>query len=284
MAGTTVPCRGGCGSTSREGWRRKRLERERWIARRTETEGERGRTSRGWREERGARRSEERGRGMDGCKSGEISKPGWELSSSGQHHGWRVELECLPTPYTGTEPHRNSPTIMPSLPLFSRRVGWWGWQERTGYTPRVVEDGGEERGKGEGIALRHRTPDGAGRSCSRSLEWLVRASRHYFPGFRGVRVVCAEYAVEAVIDSSRRRRGISHGAPAGRALTRASQFRTVLCVNITCWFKCKWDLLVGNQMVVLEEGGMLTTGHNQYLPPDYLSPLPTTVSIFMLEL
>lgn len=31
-------------------------------------------------------------------------------------------------------------------------------------------------------------------------------------------------------------------------------------------------------MVVLEEGGMLTTGHNQYLQPDYLSPLPTTVS------
>ncbi|EFN66230.1 Zinc finger protein Noc, partial [Camponotus floridanus] len=30
-------------------------------------------------------------------------------------------------------------------------------------------------------------------------------------------------------------------------------------------------------MVVLEEGGMLTTGHNQYLPPDYLSPLPTTL-------
>lgn len=32
-------------------------------------------------------------------------------------------------------------------------------------------------------------------------------------------------------------------------------------------------------MVVLEEGGMLTTGHNQYLQPDYLSPLPTTVRI-----
>lgn len=32
-------------------------------------------------------------------------------------------------------------------------------------------------------------------------------------------------------------------------------------------------------MVVLEEGSMLTTGHNQYLQPDYLSPLPTTVSI-----
>lgn len=31
-------------------------------------------------------------------------------------------------------------------------------------------------------------------------------------------------------------------------------------------------------MVVLEEGGMLTTGHGQYLQPDYLSPLPTTVS------
>lgn len=48
---------------------------------------------------------EERGEGgMDGCKSGEISKPGWELSSSGQHHGWRVELECLPTPHTGPNP------------------------------------------------------------------------------------------------------------------------------------------------------------------------------------
>lgn len=44
------------------------------------------------------------GEGMDGCKSGEISKPGWELSSSGQHHGWRVELECLPTPHAGPNP------------------------------------------------------------------------------------------------------------------------------------------------------------------------------------
>lgn len=35
-------------------------------------------------------------------------------------------------------------------------------------------------------------------------------------------------------------------------------------------------------MVVLEEGSMLTTGHNQYLQPDYLSPLPTTVSIVAL--
>ncbi|XP_046477218.1 zinc finger protein Noc [Neodiprion pinetum] len=30
-------------------------------------------------------------------------------------------------------------------------------------------------------------------------------------------------------------------------------------------------------MVVLEESGMLTSGHNQYLQPDYLSPLPTTL-------
>ncbi|TGZ56521.1 Zinc finger protein Noc [Temnothorax longispinosus] len=30
-------------------------------------------------------------------------------------------------------------------------------------------------------------------------------------------------------------------------------------------------------MVVLEEGSMLTTGHNQYLQPDYLSPLSTTL-------
>lgn len=61
------------------------------------------------REGKGAGRGEggeeaRRGGGMDGCKSGEISKPGWELSSSGQHHGWRVELECLPTPHTGPNP------------------------------------------------------------------------------------------------------------------------------------------------------------------------------------
>lgn len=37
------------------------------------------------------------------------------------------------------------------------------------------------------------------------------------------------------------------------------------------------SLTVFYQMVVLEEGGMLTTGHNQYLQPDYLSPLPTTL-------
>ncbi|GLH17211.1 Zinc finger protein Noc, partial [Gryllus bimaculatus] len=30
-------------------------------------------------------------------------------------------------------------------------------------------------------------------------------------------------------------------------------------------------------MVVLEGGGMLATGSNQYLQPDYLSPLPTTL-------
>lgn len=35
-------------------------------------------------------------------------------------------------------------------------------------------------------------------------------------------------------------------------------------------------------MVVLEEGSMLTTGHNQYLQPDYLSPLSTPVSTVFL--
>lgn len=34
-------------------------------------------------------------------------------------------------------------------------------------------------------------------------------------------------------------------------------------------------------MVVLEGGGMLTTNGNQYIQPDYLSPLPTTVSIYI---
>lgn len=46
---------------------------------------------------------------------------------------------------------------------------------------------------------------------------------------------------------------------------------------------CVFIVKVFNQMVVLEEGGMLTTGHNQYLQPDYLSPLPTTVSIHCLS-
>jgi hypothetical protein len=32
-----------------------------------------------------------------------------------------------------------------------------------------------------------------------------------------------------------------------------------------------------HQMVVLENGGMVTIGNNQYLQPDYLSPLPTTL-------
>lgn len=36
-------------------------------------------------------------------------------------------------------------------------------------------------------------------------------------------------------------------------------------------------------MVVLEGGGMLTNSGNQYLQPDYLSPLPTTVSIISNE-
>lgn len=31
-------------------------------------------------------------------------------------------------------------------------------------------------------------------------------------------------------------------------------------------------------MVVLEGGGLLSNAGNQYLQPDYLSPLPTTVS------
>jgi hypothetical protein len=37
-------------------------------------------------------------------------------------------------------------------------------------------------------------------------------------------------------------------------------------------------------MVVLEGGGMLTTGSNQYLQPDYLSPLPTTVSYSVINI
>ena len=44
-------------------------------------------------------------------KSGEISKPRWELSSSSQHHGWRVELECLPTAAV------LAPSLSLSLPL-----------------------------------------------------------------------------------------------------------------------------------------------------------------------
>lgn len=32
-------------------------------------------------------------------------------------------------------------------------------------------------------------------------------------------------------------------------------------------------------MVVLEDGGMMTTNPNQYLQPDYLSPLQSSVSL-----
>lgn len=83
MAGT-VPCRGSYSRQTGRGVDGKGTE---------EAKG-RGRGEGGWKG----------GGGMDGCKSGEISKPGWELSSSGQHHGWRVELECLPTPHTGPNP------------------------------------------------------------------------------------------------------------------------------------------------------------------------------------
>ena len=31
-------------------------------------------------------------------------------------------------------------------------------------------------------------------------------------------------------------------------------------------------------MVVLDSKGMLTAGNNQYLEPDFFTPLPTTVS------
>lgn len=34
-------------------------------------------------------------------------------------------------------------------------------------------------------------------------------------------------------------------------------------------------------MVVLEDGGMMTTNPNQYLQPDYLSPLPSSVSCLL---
>lgn len=36
-------------------------------------------------------------------------------------------------------------------------------------------------------------------------------------------------------------------------------------------------------MVVLDGGTMVTIGGTQYLQPDYLSPLPTTVSIFFKQ-
>lgn len=35
------------------------------------------------------------------------------------------------------------------------------------------------------------------------------------------------------------------------------------------------------QMVILEGAAMLQVGNNQYLQPDYLSPLPTTVGFFL---
>lgn len=77
-----------------------------------ESEREEKGRGRGWwgkREKGGPTSVGRAGKGMDGCKSGEISKPGWELSSSGQHHGWRVELECLPTPHAAPQfSHHNA--------------------------------------------------------------------------------------------------------------------------------------------------------------------------------
>lgn len=35
-------------------------------------------------------------------------------------------------------------------------------------------------------------------------------------------------------------------------------------------------------MVVLEDGAMMTTNPNQYLQPDYLQPLPSSVSILII--
>lgn len=145
--------------------------------------------------------------------------------------------------------------------------------------------GREGRGKGEEIAfcaVRHQTAQA--NHSSRSVDSFARAAT-IFLDFVEYASSFNAAAAEAVIDSSRRRDAafdrisLSRRSCRSGLSTRANQFCTVLCVNITCWFKCSEILLVGNQMVVLEEGGMLTTGHNQYLPPDYLSPLPTTVSI-----
>jgi hypothetical protein len=55
-------------------------------------------------------------------------------------------------------------------------------------------------------------------------------------------------------------------------------FREFCCSVFVFVGKCADFIELLFQMVVLEGGGMLTTGSNQYLQPDYLSPLPTTVS------
>jgi hypothetical protein len=55
-------------------------------------------------------------------------------------------------------------------------------------------------------------------------------------------------------------------------------FATPVAVSLFFVDKCAVFIELLFQMVVLEGGGMLTTGSNQYLQPDYLSPLPTTVS------
>lgn len=147
----------------------------------------------------------------------------------------------------------------------------------------------EGRGKGEErlrCAARHQTAQAepflsqcrAIRSREPPLfSWISWSTRRRLRRIYACRCRCRG----GVIDSSRRRlqafADLSHGGRVRRA--RESQFLArFLCVNITCWFKCSEIYQWVTQMVVLEEGGMLT-GHNQYLPPDYLSPLPTTVSI-----
>lgn len=55
---------------------------------------------------------------------------------------------------------------------------------------------------------------------------------------------------------------------------------SVLC----CFLYCE-RLFVRScfPMVVLESGGIMNPGSNQYLQPDYLSPLPTTVRVSFIQ-
>lgn len=115
------------------------------------------------------------------------------------------------------------------------------------------------------------------------LDFVVYASYH-----------CAWIRGRAEVIDSRRRRSLD-AVPANPLVGPAPSVRARrdhavpprthgVCVNISVVdFKCSVIYQWNNQMVVLEEGSMLT-GHNQYLQPDYLSPLPTSVSILCFAL
>lgn len=100
------------------------------------------------------------------------------------------------------------------------------------------------------------------------------------PGIGGVCRTTASWCGDHDVTHRRTR---AHAADLLLSTSRDS----VVFGSATCYLLCSsadWIFFKGTSgdkntvlMVVLESKGMLTAGSNQYLQPDYLSPLPTTV-------